>query len=641
MSLSGKTNCDLAFHRQIPADHPPRDFHRGRGGGHDSVRDRSGGYALAVVLAILAAWKFFREARTRLLWHLRNRLIVTYMFIAVVPITLILALFFVAGWLLTAQFAGYLVTSALDRHQTAIKTPARLLALAAPSDRLAIAQQLTATGNTSFEALVTGGQPFRYPATATLEMPSDDWQDYSGVVYKDDEYYLMSLVTNGKNRSLILAPLTPEAQANLVPGLGSLRMPAVADRHEGPRSRISVSGQPVSLQQGRCGVVPPAFNLLDVDVLWIAPLDVAGLDSRRSRTSSVMLGVTRLSAVLGVAFSGQLESSQATLGVFIVLAALLGVAWVVSLYVGISMTRTITGAVHNLYQGTTRIGEGDFVHRIPVKGVDQLADLGRSFNQMAGQLEQFVVVTKEKERLQSEIAIASEVQTRLFPNKPPAARTIEMLGVCHAARMVSGDYYDYFTAADGELALALGDVAGKGISAALLMASIQSIMRTQLSDSGAVLTPANTVARLNKLLYASTSPEKYATFFFGLYNEDTRRLTYTNAGHLPPLLVRGDSWEFLEVTGSVVGAFPSLRYEEQSVPLGPGDLLVAYTDGITEPENAYGEDFGAERLAEVVMRHRDAEPNQIVARILEAVRHWDTSTEQADDMTLMIVRGIA
>jgi len=233
------------------------------------------------------------------------------------------------------------------------------------------------------------------------------------------------------------------------------------------------------------------------------------------------------------------------------------------------------------------------------------------------------------------------VQTRLFPHHPPPAKTIEMLGVCHAARSVSGDYYDYFMAADGELALALGDVAGKGISAALLMASIQSIMRTQLSDGSAAVTPANTVARLNRLLYASTSPEKYATFFFGLYSEDTRKLTYTNAGHLPPLLIHGDDYEFLEVTGSVVGAFPSLRYEEQTVPLGYGDLLVAYTDGITEPENAYGEDFGAERLAEVVMRHREACPAEIVAKVLEAVRDWDTSPEQADDMTLMIVRGLA
>lgn len=260
---------------------------------------------------------------------------------------------------------------------------------------------------------------------------------------------------------------------------------------------------------------------------------------------------------------------------------------------------------------------------------------------MSEQLGQFVTVTREKERLQSEVAIAREVQTRLFPLQPPSARTIEMLGVCHAARSVSGDYYDYFASAQGELALALGDVAGKGISAALLMASIQSIMRTQLSEGGAVLTTSAIVARLNRLLYANTSAEKYATFFFGLYNEENRSMTYTNAGHLPPLLIQRDGYRFLEVTGSVVGAFPSLVYEEQTVAVEPGDLLVAYTDGITEPENEYGEDFGAIRLAEVVMRHRTAPANAIVERVLEAVRNWDSASEQADDMTLMIVRGMA
>ena len=246
------------------------------------------------------------------------------------------------------------------------------------------------------------------------------------------------------------------------------------------------------------------------------------------------------------------------------------------------------------------------------------------------------------ERLQSEIAIASEVQTRLFPHKPPYAKTIEMLGVCHAARSVSGDYYDLLHGGRWRTSRSRWATSrAKGISAALLMASIQSIMRTQLADGNAAITPANTVACLNRLLYANTSPEKYATFFFGLYNDQTRRLTYTNAGHLPPLIVHGDDYKFLEVTGSVVVAFPHLNYEEQTVPLGFGDLLVAYTDGITEPENAYGEDFGAERLADVVLRHRYCCPDEIVAKILEAVRHWDTSAEQADDMTLMIVKGLA
>jgi phosphoserine phosphatase RsbU/P len=602
---------------------------------------------MTFVLVVWGAWRLIKLLfeRTRLIWHLRNRLIVTYVFIAVVPITLILALVFVAGYLLTGEISAYLIGNSLDRQNAAIENAATLLAREEPASRLSTVQQLTATGIPPFEVLVTGDAGFRYPADAGISMPPSGWNDYTGVVYKGDQYYLMSLVTRGANRALILRSLAPEDQALLVRGLGTIQLP-LPPGHTNPASarspiRTLVNGHFIVIyfSNSIAGEVPPQYNALDQEVQWGPPIVMADWDRANSQAPSIAAIATRPSAVLGVISHS--ETSEAILDVFYILAGLLGVAWLVSLYVGISMTRNITGAVHNLYAGTTRIGEGDFDAAIPVKGSDQLADLGRSFNKMAVQLKQFVVVTREKERLQSEIAIASEVQTRLFPHKPPPAKTIEMLGVCHAARSVSGDYYDYFMAADGELAIALGDVAGKGISAALLMASIQSIMRTQLSDGNAAVTPANTVARLNRLLYASTSPEKYATFFFGLYSEHTRNLVYTNAGHLPPLIIHGDDYEFLEVTGSVVGAFPSLRYEEQTVPLGCGDLLVAYTDGITEPENAYGEDFGAERLADVVMRHRKACPEEIVAKVLEAVRHWDTAAEQADDMTLMIVRGLA
>ena len=142
-------------------------------------------------------------------------------------------------------------------------------------------------------------------------------------------------------------------------------------------------------------------------------------------------------------------------------------------------------------------------------------------------------------------------------------------------------------------------------------------------------------------LFANTAPEKYATFFFGIYDDESRTLTYTNAGHLPPLLVRRGSAIPLEVTGTVVGAFPAAAYEEQSISIEPGDLLIAYTDGITEPENAYGEEFGAARLAEVATRHQHAAPLEIVAKIMDAVKLWSHTPELPDDMTVVIARGLA
>jgi sigma-B regulation protein RsbU (phosphoserine phosphatase) len=373
----------------------------------------------------------------------------------------------------------------------------------------------------------------------------------------------------------------------------------------------------------------------------------------QSRHNEVLWVTTRPSAVLGTVFSSGLDTAQTATGIFLVILFLLLLGELVSLVIGISLTRTITSAVHGLYEGTLRIGEGDFSWRIPVKGHDQLAELGKSFNNMTAQIENLVGIAKEKERLQSEVQIAGEVQNQLFPRSAPAMRSIELIGVCHAARMVSGDYYDYLALPDGNLALAIGDVAGKGISAALLMASIQSIMRTQLAaglaraatvrgpSAAGHLSTSNMVAQLNRQLYASTSPEKYATFFFGIYDDQTRVLTYTNAGHLQPIVLHNGHARQLEVTGTVVGAFPTMRYEEQTVELHAGDLLIAYTDGVTEPENAYGEEFGVERLTETALRYQNREPREIIAKIIEAVTHWSSAPERPDDMTLIVARGIA
>ena len=300
--------------------------------------------------------------------------------------------------------------------------------------------------------------------------------------------------------------------------------------------------------------------------------------------------------------------------------------------------------MHELYEGTTHVKEGDFSYRVPVKGNDQLAELTMSFNTMTQNLGQLIVVAKEKERLESELAIAREVQNQLFPKDVPFTKTLELKGVCNPARMVSGDYYDFIALSESSLAFAIGDVAGKGISAALLMATIQSTMRTQLSTSnghGRVYpSTAKMVATLNRLLYATTAPEKYATFFFAVYEEGTHNLTYTNAGHLAPILLRGSTVRTFDSTGTVVGAFPFARYEEKAVSLEHGDLLVAYTDGIVEPENAYGEMFDVERLTDLLVKHVKADSSEIIARTMEAVHEWTGTSELQDDMTMVLARRI-
>jgi sigma-B regulation protein RsbU (phosphoserine phosphatase) len=213
--------------------------------------------------------------------------------------------------------------------------------------------------------------------------------------------------------------------------------------------------------------------------------------------------------------------------------------------------------------------------------------------------------------------------------------------------MVSGDYYDYQRLDEDILALAVGDVAGKGISAALLMATVQSALRTQVRHcletrraGNSLVSTSDLVSKLNQHLYANTTPEKYATFCFGVYDERNSLFTYTNAGHLPPMLMRDGEPTMLDVNGTVVGAFPFSRYGESQILLLPGDLLLFYTDGITEAENPYGEQFGDERLLEALRRHRHLSPDEILPKVVELVSEWTASPELQDDMTLLLARRV-
>lgn len=440
----------------------------------------------------------------------------------------------------------------------------------------------------------------------------------------DQRLYAWAHVNQDGDEVTILAPITPDVLAKLVPDLGEVYF--VPLMGPSPESRI-----------------PPPASLFDFKAKGVYPIEVPHWESPDQQTRQLLVVDTRASAVLGRIFQ-KLDWAELVLGIFVGLSVLFLLMELISLFVGVQLSRTITGAVHELYEGTQHVKDGDFSYRVPVNGNDQLAELTMSFNTMTQNLGNLIVVAKEKERLESELAIAREVQNQLFPKDVPFTKTLELKGVCNPARMVSGDYYDFLAISDSSLAFAIGDVAGKGISAALLMATIQSTMRTQLSSSNGSglkhLSTALMVGNLNKQLYATTAPEKYATFYFALYEESSHSLTYTNAGHLAPILLRGNSVQTFGSTGTVVGAFPFAHYDEKTVPLEHGDLLVAYTDGIVEPENAYGEMFGEDRLKDLLVKYAKTDSSEIIARTMEAVNQWTGSSELQDDMTMVLARRI-
>jgi sigma-B regulation protein RsbU (phosphoserine phosphatase) len=586
------------------------------------VAPASGFRLLAMValwtLGIVAAIRLARRYAAEVIWRLRNRLIVAYAFIAVVPILLIVVLLASATYMITGQAAIYLITSELDRRNAllaaAVEHPENL-------DRLL---------------------PFlrsRFPDVQVASSPG--YPQTSGLILKDGRLHSWAHAVRNGHDVTLLAPVTHDFLVGLIPGLGD----ALVLSNTGNLHRLDFKGASETSR------VPPAVVAPDMQITGFSLLPMAVWGSPNTIQDSLLAVTTRTSAVMGIVFGQKFDFGQAAVLIFAGVAILFLLFELGSLIIGVSLTRTITGAVHNLYEGTERVSHGDFSHRIAVHGNDQLAALGTSFNQMTANLERLIVVEKEKERLQSELEIAKEVQMQLFPKDNPVMRTAQVLGVCHPARMVSGDYYDFVSLPDSTLALAIGDVAGKGISAALLMAAIQSTMRTQLTAAAPMAAAAGNgrqpqpldtsrlVSQLNKQLYANTSAEKYATFCFGVYDEARSVLKYTNAGHLPPILMRrGEPFAELGVTGTVVGAFPFSRYEEQEIELHSGDLLVAYTDGVVEPENSYGEQFGEDRLKDLLVKHGGQASDEIIARVMEAVEEWTGGGELQDDMTMLVVR---
>jgi sigma-B regulation protein RsbU (phosphoserine phosphatase) len=497
------------------------------------------------------------------------------------------------------------------------------------------------------------GTVLHWPANPDIDVPPKIEKDASGVAVYESHYYAWAQGEANGMRFVAATPLTRRYLSRMVPGLGDVYFlqistePEAAKQKKGTGFQVTTTGLP-SGHEAPGDALPLAVNRLDLDVRWVSFLPVKHWLEPGANDAALLLVHTRYSAILDIILSQKVDDFQGLVPIaLLVVSIAFLVVELIALIIGVSLTRTVTSAVHSLYEGTQRVMKGDFSHRITVSGRDQLADLSQSFNTMTENLERLVIVAKEKERLQAEFALALEVQEQLYPKTAPVMKSITVVGMCQPARMVSGDYYDYQKLARNKLAFAIGDVAGKGISAALLMASIQSAMRMELRASielagpslnGFRLSTARLVSELNQQLHATTSAEKFATFCIALYDDETGMITYTNAGHLPPILIHNGSATRLDVNGTVVGAFPSSKYDESKVELRAGDLLVCYTDGITEPENEYGEMFGEDRLIELVGKHSERDDHKVIEAVMDAVRQWTGSPELSDDMTVLLAR---
>jgi len=268
--------------------------------------------------------------------------------------------------------------------------------------------------------------------------------------------------------------------------------------------------------------------------------------------------------------------------------------------------------------------------RLLLTSVASQAALALENLRLAGQIAERL---EAEQRATVELELAKEVQSRLLPRRVPRLQTLDCAGHCLQARAVGGDYYDFLELGGGQVGLVLADIAGKGIAGALMMATLQANLRSQSGLAREDL--RGMLCRLNQAMCESIADHRYATLFFGCYEDTTRRLRYTNCGHNPPILLRTDgSVERLAATATILGAFEAWDCSVAETILAPGDALLLYSDGITEARSDHDDEFGEARLLETLRRHRHAEAPALVAAILQAVREFSAG-EQADDITLV------
>ena len=316
-----------------------------------------------------------------------------------------------------------------------------------------------------------------------------------------------------------------------------------------------------------------------------------------------------------------------SLGLLVVGLAIIGI-----IPISHRMTRHLT----SLSDGVRQLAGGDFRARVPVRSKDEFGSLAAAFNQMAADLERHQTLLVEQERLRRELELSRLIQTEMLPRAGLRLGAVEIKGISIPAREVGGDFFNYFALPDGRLALLVGDVSGKGVSAALLMANVQATLRARLPLETNLATLAS---GLDRDIDATTPRGVFLTLFMGILEGSGRTLRYVNAGHNPQFVVRTTGEIVaLSSTGLPIALFPEHGYREASVELEPGDLLFFYTDGLVEAENDAGDMFGAERLQSILRSAGAQGVDGILHHVDETVRAFRGRTEPLDDATLMALR---
>jgi sigma-B regulation protein RsbU (phosphoserine phosphatase) len=646
-----------------------------------------GGIALVVGIGMLL-YRFGRSARRQVLWRVRRKLIISYLFIGVVPAILLVTFFVLSGLLLFANLSSYLIRSSLDdiaadaTHLARIETIEIESSATESAAREALERRVALSRarypGMSVAVLPTGAgrcaaAEAHAPVSRAITANAGTWQHvaapgavpawvtcagFAGVLA-----YRTGAGTDDASGAevFVRAVAFPERAQGFavvvdVPMAGAVRsrIEAATGIVIGQASVVASAPLPV---QGQAGAPVPRADAQATTTErawrfpWVALLDHVDWATGRTEPLPVNIGLS-----VGAIYQ-RLSASQASLGgtrsfgdvlllLLMVIAGLFLIIEVGALAMGLALARSITGAVHELFAGTERVRQGDFGHRIPVLANDQLGELANSFNQMTGSIEDLLRQAAEKKRLEEEMRLAREIQMSLLPRGPLLIPGIAVSAMCVPAREVGGDYYDILPLPDGRYGLLIADVSGKGMSAALYMAELKGLI---LSLSQIHRSPRDLLISANRLISMHLDSRSFITMTYAVIDPAAGVMTYARAGHTPLLYLPGDGGaggrtQILVPDGLVLGLriddgerFDALLVEA-TLQLRPGDLLVLFTDGISEAMNEHADCFGESQLAELVEEHGHLAIAELRERVLREIDAFVGGAPQHDDMTMILLK---
>lgn len=658
-----------------------------RGGGVVNGLDAISSVAIATGGAAFL-WMGINAARRRLLWRVRRKLIISYIFVGAIPALLIVTFFVLGGFLLFSNFSAYLVQNRINEMATHALAIAEATALEVrladgrdtreiltrrrealvhdtPSASIVLIPMTAACGDFAARrgrALTPGSASLTSGPWTHLDAPRDvpAWigcEGFAGPLPYRARRGEGVGTDAGPVRLLVRAVALPQGVPS---GYAALIDIPVDDAVNAQlRADIAAELTDVIVQQGQAlegrdanaDAVPAPAPPSTVPQLAVASLKHRDWATGEPGTllAPVRLSPAQLYARL-VAAQGTFEGRSIGEWTLIVLAfvgMLFLLIQVVATITGLALARSITGSVHELFAGTVKVRQGDFAHRIGVTARDQLGALAESFNSMTASIETLLLEAAEKKRLEEELRIAHDIQMSLLPQAPASIPGVSVAALCVPAREVGGDYYDFLPLDDGRMGLLIADVAGKGTSAALYMAELKGLM---LSLSRTYDSPRELLIAANRLIAAHLDARSFITMIYAVIDRRRRTLTYARAGHTPLLYLPGDEEadgrrvRTLTPDGLVLGLridggelFERLL-EEETLLMRPGDVYLLYTDGLTEAMNQNDECFGEQRLSRFIEEHGHLPCVELRERMVREVASFVGDAPQHDDMTLILLK---